>query len=102
MACIKTDPQHHQNRADVAATLGVSIPPVVNEFCNDCGAYHMMETGEQGDSRYGLPPVDVAKKEKPDTWQPRAFCHTCHAYHNADNRCGGPRDATEWKDKVIG
>lgn len=101
MACIKTDPQHHKDRGEVAVAMGVSIPPIVNEFCNDCGQYHMMETGDQGDPRFGLPPVDVAKKEKPDTWAPRQYCQTCHAYHNSDNRCGGHREAIDWAAKVM-
>ena len=102
MNCIRNDPAHHQARGEVAAAMGVSIPPIVNERCDACGTWHMMETGEQGDPRFGLAPADVAKKEKPDTWFPRTYCETCHAYHNSDGRCGGPRESVEWDQKVIG
>ena len=86
----------------MANAMGVSIPPLVNEFCGECHAWHMIDTGDQGDPRYGLPPVDVVKKDKPDVWKPRTYCHTCHAYHNEDGRCGGAREAVDWAQKEIG
>lgn len=102
MQCIRTDPEHHARRGQVAASLGVSIPPVVNEFCNACGQWHMMQTGDQGDPRFGLPPVDAPpKKDKPDAWFPRSYCQVCHAYHNSDGRCAGPREVQEWASKEM-
>lgn len=99
MSCIVQDGSAIEKARSVAEMIGASLPPLIQQFCEGCNQWHAIETGEFGDMRYRRPPVDLPKKEKPDTWYERKYCHECHAYHNKDDRCGGVREAEDWSKK---
>ena len=98
MSCIL---QGGSRAVEAAKFLGVSLPPMLNEFCNPCGKWHMIIIpAEHSDQRFGRPPVDVLVQEA-DTYKDKPYCHTCHAYHKQGEYCGGKREVQNWEDKQI-
>src|SRR3990167_6633465 len=105
MGCILADSEAMSRRVEVAKALGMSLPPLINEFCGECGQWHTIQIPEEYcDQRFGagVTTVDAPVKSEPDKYVDRRYCQTCHAYHNADNRCAGPRQVQNWEMKELG
>ena len=99
MSCIIESAK--QRAVETAEALGLSLPPLMNQYCQGCNTFHIIDLSDVCDQRYGRAPVDLPKREKLETWYRREYCHVCHAYHNRDGVCGGARDVQEWADKPM-
>ena len=101
MPCILEGGAALKDMSEVGEALGMSLPPMVNKFCEPCNSWHVIETGEYGDQRYGMTPVDVTMKREPEKFKDRTYCHTCHAYGHPSGVCPGERVFEDWGKKEI-
>ena len=102
MACILKDQELITRRIEVAKALNLSLPPMMNDFCQECSQWHAIQIPEEHcDQRFGRPPADVPVKPEGDKYFDRKYCDMCHAYHNRDNLCPGGRQLQDWDKKEI-
>ena len=102
MSCILGDGGFISRRKEIADHLGMSLPPLLTEFCEACTQWHTLQVPEdQCDMRFRMTPADVPAQVEPEKYFPKSYCKVCHAYHNRDGRCGGSREAEDWEKKEI-